>query len=83
MYCKSLLFLQLQLSFRPGFSETKDVMVDDIRFEYCDGGDLPVGSDQLSCDFENDTCAWYHDYTASLLWKRDNGRLSGKPSEKG
>lgn len=83
MYCKSFLFLQLQLSFEPPILGNKDVMVDDIRFEYCDDGDLPAGSNQLTCNFENDTCAWYHDYTASLLWKRENGKLSGRPSDKG
>lgn len=64
---------QLLLSYNPSFLESKDVMLDDITFENCAEGDIPEGSDQLSCDFEKDTCSWFHDYTASLLWKRSNG----------
>lgn len=48
-------------------------MLDDISFENCAEGDIPEESGNLSCDFEKDTCSWYHDYTASLLWKRSNG----------
>ncbi|KAM7379552.1 hypothetical protein PAMP_005098 [Pampus punctatissimus] len=58
------------ISFEPPFMEHPDIMLDDITFENCAAGDVPAGSDQLSCDFENNTCSWYHDYTASLLWKR-------------
>lgn len=52
-------------------------MLDDISFENCGEGEVPAGSDQLSCDFEENTCSWYHDYTASLMWKRSNGNLEG------
>lgn len=52
-------------------------MLDDISFENCGEGQIPAGSDQLSCDFEVDTCSWYLDYTASLLWERSNGVFSG------
>uniref|UniRef100_A0A3Q2NV61 MAM and LDL-receptor class A domain-containing protein 1-like n=1 Tax=Fundulus heteroclitus TaxID=8078 RepID=A0A3Q2NV61_FUNHE len=60
-------------------------MLDDISFDNCAEGDIPEGSDHLSCDFETDTCSWYHDYTASLLWKRTNGVFTdlngnGRPS---
>lgn len=82
-YCKTLLFLQLQLSFSPPFLASKDVMLDDINFENCAEGDVPAGSDQLTCDFEKDTCSWYHDYTASLLWTRTNGGFKVRPTEKG
>lgn len=58
-------------------------MLDDISFENCGEGDVPAGSDQLSCDFEKDTCSWYHDYTASLLWKRSNGKFSDGPDRNG
>lgn len=69
-----LLFLQLTFSFEYGFSDPKDVMLDDIRFENCAEGDVPAGSDQLSCNFESNICSWYRDYNASLLWERnENG----------
>uniref|UniRef100_A0A3B4UGA7 MAM domain-containing protein n=1 Tax=Seriola dumerili TaxID=41447 RepID=A0A3B4UGA7_SERDU len=58
-------------------------MLDDISFDNCGEGDVPAGSDQLSCDFENDTCSWYHDYTASLLWERTSGKYNGSPAGKG
>ncbi|XP_014854147.1 PREDICTED: MAM and LDL-receptor class A domain-containing protein 2-like [Poecilia mexicana] len=64
---------KLLISYEPSFGEKKDVMLDDISFENCAEGDVPEESDNLSCDFEKDTCSWYHDYTASLLWKRNNG----------
>ncbi|XP_046883115.1 MAM and LDL-receptor class A domain-containing protein 1-like [Hypomesus transpacificus] len=50
----------------------KDVMLDDIHFESCWEGDEPAGSDVLTCDFEKDTCAWYRDHTAALMWERSN-----------
>lgn len=49
------------------------MMLDDISFENCGEEDIPDGSDRLSCNFEKDTCSWYHDYTASLMWKRSKG----------
>ena len=64
------------------FSEPKDVMLDDISFEYCAEGDVPAGSDQLSCNFEKNTCSWYHDYSASLLWDRSRDYVEG-PAGKG
>lgn len=57
-------------------------MVDDISFEYCEEGEVPAGSHQLSCDFETDTCSWYPDYTASLLWER-NDRYDDGPAGEG
>ncbi|XP_055359914.1 MAM and LDL-receptor class A domain-containing protein 2 isoform X2 [Betta splendens] len=60
-----------------------DVMLDDISFEYCGDSDVPPGSDHLSCDFEEHTCSWYHDYTSSLLWKRTNERFSHGPAGNG
>lgn len=53
-------------------------MLDDIKFENCADGDVPEGSDQLSCSFDKDICSWYPDYTASILWKRDENGLDGK-----
>ncbi|XP_031148872.2 MAM and LDL-receptor class A domain-containing protein 1-like [Sander lucioperca] len=67
---------KLRFSFHPPFMDDRDVMLDDISFENCVEGDVPAGSDQLSCDFEKDTCSWYPDYTASLLWERINKELS-------
>lgn len=58
-------------------------MVDDISFEYCKEGEVPAGSEQLSCDFETDTCSWYPDYTASLLWERSDGRYDDGPAGEG
>lgn len=52
-------------------------MLDDVEFEHCEEGDVPEDSNQLSCDFDQEnTCSWYHDYTASIVWKSD-GRDSG------
>ncbi|TKS79616.1 LDL-receptor class A domain-containing protein 2 Skeletal organic matrix MAM and [Collichthys lucidus] len=68
---------KLQFSYRRSFLDTKDIMLDDISFDYCGDGEVPAGSDQLSCDFEKDTCSWYHDYTASLLWERSDGKYYG------
>lgn len=48
-------------------------MLDDITFPYCNEGEVPPGSNFLTCDFENDTCAWYLDNFASLLWSRGKG----------
>ncbi|KAM3603666.1 uncharacterized protein V6R79_000320 [Siganus canaliculatus] len=72
---------KLKFSFDPPVIGRRDVMVDDISFDYCAEGDIPPGSDQLSCDFENDTCSWYSDYTASLLWKRTKGGFNEDPVE--
>ncbi|XP_047444387.1 MAM and LDL-receptor class A domain-containing protein 2 isoform X2 [Mugil cephalus] len=64
---------KLLFTFNPPFMVNKDVMLDDINFEYCAENDVPAGSENLSCDFEMDTCSWYRDYTTSLLWKRTKG----------
>ncbi|KAG7228996.1 hypothetical protein INR49_013229 [Caranx melampygus] len=64
---------KLQFSLYPSIFGLQDTMLDDISFDICGEGDVPAGSDQLSCDFESDTCSWYHDYTASLLWERTPG----------
>lgn len=69
------LFLQLQLSTSPPFYDSPEIMLDDIKFENCTDRDVPEGSDQLSCGFDNDTCSWYADYTASILWERDSDAL--------
>lgn len=74
-----LLSLQLELSFEPPFGETVDAMLDDITFEYCTEGDVPEDSDQLSCDFEKmNTCSWYHDHTASMLWEIEADKPNGE-----
>ncbi|KAK5889270.1 hypothetical protein CesoFtcFv8_015287 [Champsocephalus esox] len=73
---------KLEFSFKPPYKVAIDVMLDDVMFENCAEGDVPAGSHQLSCDFEEDTCSWYHDRTASLLWRRENGAYS-KPTGKG
>uniref|UniRef100_A0A665X458 MAM domain-containing protein n=1 Tax=Echeneis naucrates TaxID=173247 RepID=A0A665X458_ECHNA len=55
-------------------------MLDDISFDSCGEGDVPAGADQLSCDFEKDTCSWYNDYTASILWKVTDGKCTRCPT---
>lgn len=67
-----LFFLQLLLSYSASFTESS-IVLDDISFENCGEEDIPEASDRLSCDFEKDTCSWYHDYTGSLLWERTRG----------
>ncbi|XP_061652622.1 MAM and LDL-receptor class A domain-containing protein 2 isoform X2 [Phyllopteryx taeniolatus] len=64
---------KLQFSFSCPFFASPNVMLDDISFDKCAEGDIPAGSEQLSCHFEEDTCSWYHDYTASILWQRVSG----------
>ncbi|XP_034558606.1 MAM and LDL-receptor class A domain-containing protein 2 [Notolabrus celidotus] len=73
----------LQFLFSASIFAVKDVMLDDISFENCLEGDVPAGSDKLSCDFEKDTCSWYHDYTASLLWERSEGGFFEGPAGNG
>lgn len=73
-----LFSLQLQLSFSPPFSQEPEVVLDDISLDYCAEGDVPTGSDQLSCDFEEDICSWYHDYSASLLWESKSNLKDGE-----
>lgn len=80
---ETILFLQLRFSFSPAFSVDSDVMLDDVSFDYCRDGDFPTGSNQLSCDFEKDTCSWNHDYTASLLWKRSKMSFNEVPTAEG
>lgn len=71
---KVFFFLQLLFLFSLSLLEKLDVMLDDINFEYCKEGEVPAGGiDNLSCDFEKDTCAWYNDYRASLLWEKSKG----------
>ncbi|XP_068593728.1 MAM and LDL-receptor class A domain-containing protein 1 isoform X2 [Cebidichthys violaceus] len=74
---------KLRFSFNPPYMVAFDVMLDDVSFDNCREGDVPAGSDQLSCDFEKDTCSWYHSYTASLLWERNNIIFSEDSTAKG
>ncbi|XP_037131957.1 MAM and LDL-receptor class A domain-containing protein 1 isoform X1 [Syngnathus acus] len=64
---------KLQFSFDCPFFKPTDVMLDDVSFDKCAEGDVPPGSEKLSCHFEKDTCSWYHDYSASILWQRVRG----------
>ncbi|XP_049604359.1 apical endosomal glycoprotein-like isoform X2 [Syngnathus scovelli] len=64
---------KLQFSFDCPFFGSTDVMLDDVSFDQCAEGDVPPGSEKLSCHFEKDTCSWYHDYSASILWQRVRG----------
>lgn len=68
---------KLQLSVKAPFLTKYDVMLDDIAFKHCREADVPAGFDQLTCDFEKDTCSWYHDNTKGLLWKRIQGFWDG------
>ncbi|XP_062407771.1 MAM and LDL-receptor class A domain-containing protein 1 [Sardina pilchardus] len=45
-------------------------MLDDIIFHSCNEGDVPSGYDSLTCDFEKDSCAWYPDHSASVMWRK-------------
>lgn len=65
---------QLEFSVDPVFIGNQDIMLDDITLTDCAEGDIPAGSDQLSCDFEKDACSWYNDQSADLKWKRENGQ---------
>ncbi|XP_028297170.1 MAM and LDL-receptor class A domain-containing protein 2 isoform X2 [Gouania willdenowi] len=67
---------KLRISFSPSLMETVDAFLDDVIFENCADGDVPAGSDRLSCDFETDTCSWYHDYRTDLLWRRTTKELN-------
>ncbi|CAL8279708.1 unnamed protein product [Lota lota] len=64
---------KLEFSLQAPFLAVLDVMLDDIAFKHCGEWDVPVGSDQLTCDFEKDTCSWYADNFKGLLWKRSRG----------
>lgn len=67
------------MSFKASLFDDVDVMLDDIEFENCAEGDVPADSDRLSCDFdEKDTCSWYHDYTASMLWETEGSSKNGE-----
>ena len=82
MESKTLLFLQLLFSFIRSYYGPNEIMLDDVSFENCGEADVPTGSDQLSCDFEKDTCSWYHDKTASIPWERTK-KLDLDPTRKG
>ncbi|KAL2097653.1 hypothetical protein ACEWY4_006860 [Coilia grayii] len=60
---------KLAFSVSPFFGN-QDVMLDDITFNYCNEGEVPPGSNMLTCDFDNDICAWYFDQSATIMWKR-------------
>ncbi|XP_077378927.1 MAM and LDL-receptor class A domain-containing protein 1 isoform X1 [Festucalex cinctus] len=64
---------KLQFYFSCPFGGSTDVMLDDVSFDKCAEGDIPDVSQQLSCHFEKDTCSWYHEYRASILWQRVRG----------
>ncbi|KAG9273992.1 MAM and LDL-receptor class A domain-containing protein 2-like [Astyanax mexicanus] len=68
---------KMVFSVDPTYIGEQDVMLDDIKLTGCAEGDVPAGSELLSCDFEKDVCGWYPDYSTSLTWQRANGR---KPS---
>lgn len=69
--------VQLLFSVDPTVIGNQDVMMDDIALMNCAEGDIPPGSDQLSCDFERNTCGWYIDHSVSLTWERAKAQ---KPS---
>lgn len=61
----------------PVYIGSQDILLDDITLIDCADADVPAGSDNLSCDFEEDNCAWYDDQLAQLKWQRADGN---KPS---
>lgn len=61
-------------SVNPTYIGKQDLMLDDITLMGCAEGDIPAGSEQLSCDFESNTCSWYIDQSANLTWKRGKGQ---------
>ncbi|XP_041944947.1 MAM and LDL-receptor class A domain-containing protein 2 isoform X2 [Alosa sapidissima] len=61
---------KLAFSVNPSFIGEQDVMLDDIVFHSCNEGEVPPGYDSLTCDFEKDTCAWYPDHFASVMWRK-------------
>ncbi|MCJ8731787.1 hypothetical protein PDJAM_G00203550 [Pangasius djambal] len=61
---------KLLFSVVPTHIGRQDIMMDDITLMGCAEGDIPAGSEQLSCDFERNTCGWYIDQSASLTWER-------------
>jgi len=65
---------QFVFSVIPTYIGNQDIMLDDITLMDCAEGDIPAASDQLSCDFEKDTCSWYHDESATIKWKRESGQ---------
>ncbi|KAL1280451.1 hypothetical protein QQF64_015051 [Cirrhinus molitorella] len=65
---------KLSFSVEPTYIGNQDIMLDDITLTDCAEGDIPAGSDQLSCDFEKDMCSWYHDQLAELQWKREDAQ---------
>lgn len=65
---------QLVFSVDPTFIGEQDIMLDDITMTDCAEGDIPAASDQLSCDFEKDTCSWYHDQSTEIKWRREDGQ---------
>ncbi|XP_056333186.1 MAM and LDL-receptor class A domain-containing protein 1 isoform X2 [Danio aesculapii] len=68
---------KLVFSVDPTYIGAQDIMLDDISLTDCAEGDVPADSDQLSCDFEKDTCSWYHDLSTEITWRREDGQ---KPS---
>lgn len=66
------------VSKRP-FQGQSYIKLDDILFNNCAESDIPPGSDQLSCDFEKNTCSWYHDYTSSLQFERKEQEFGENP----
>lgn len=65
---------QLVFTVNPSFIGNQDIMLDDITLIDCAEGDIPAASDQLSCDFEKDTCSWYHDRSTEITWRREDGK---------
>lgn len=65
---------KLVFSVDPTSIGDQDIMLDDITMTDCAEGDIPAASDHLSCDFENDTCSWYHDQSTEITWKREDGQ---------
>ncbi|MFT7812312.1 MAM and LDL-receptor class A domain-containing protein 2-like isoform X1 [Arapaima gigas] len=65
---------KLLFSVKPTLIGTQNVALDDVRLSDCSEWDVPTGSSQLSCSYEDGACAWFTDEEAPSRWRRTNGK---------
>ncbi|CAL1541465.1 unnamed protein product, partial [Lymnaea stagnalis] len=73
---------QIFISAENTYSEIKDsatLCIDDINFENCQDGALSNIS-SLSCDFEDDWCGYFNDYTQDIEWIRGKKDTTAVPA---